>query len=125
MEEWMRRVVACETEDDADRVFHDILMEDYLNESRMTPMSPKFAEDLLRKNIGYMAGYLDHKTADRIFRLFKTEHPIFGTEHPTLEQGIQAGIRMSWERGYAKHLTEAEVANMLKLTKDLKKWRNT
>jgi predicted membrane-bound dolichyl-phosphate-mannose-protein mannosyltransferase len=29
-------------------------------------------------NIGYCAGYYNHKTAQRILKIFNAEHPIFG-----------------------------------------------
>jgi hypothetical protein len=44
----------------------------------------KFVEEYAKtsnfalSNIGYIAGYYDSKTAQRILKIFNTEHPIFG-----------------------------------------------
>ena len=48
-------------------------------------------------NVGYVAGYYDRETADRIWRLCKTAHPIFGTREPTFDEAFDAGQRMAKE----------------------------
>ena len=47
-----------------------------------------------RQNIGYMAGYYDHKTAARIYQVFQTAHPFFGTKHPTGKEAFEMGRKM-------------------------------
>jgi hypothetical protein len=50
------------------------------------------SEDVARKNVGYLSGYYDRATQERIFELFSTEHPIFGTKQPTPEEAFAAGM---------------------------------
>ena len=40
---------------------------------------PAEAEQLIKSNLGYMAGYYNDATAKKIFELFNAVHPIFGT----------------------------------------------
>jgi hypothetical protein len=44
-------------------------------------------------NIGYMTGYMDAKTSDRVMDLFETEHPFFGREHPDPRLALSMGKR--------------------------------
>ncbi len=41
--------------------------------------SPKEAEYIIKANLGYMAGYYNHETAQKVQRLFGAVHPVFGT----------------------------------------------
>jgi hypothetical protein len=50
------------------------------------------ALEIAKRNIGYWAGYYNKKIRKRVFRLFKTEHPIFGKRIPTNEEAYGAGI---------------------------------
>ena len=54
------------------------------------------AESIERQNLGYFAGYYDDETRERVERLFKCAHPIFGkiSENgaPTPEQAFSMGI---------------------------------
>jgi hypothetical protein len=53
------------------------------------------AEAIERANIGYFAGYYDNETRERVERLFRCEHPVFGSiaknGPPTPEQVLAAG----------------------------------
>lgn len=55
------------------------------------------AERLERSNLGYFAGYYSHDTRERVERLFKCAHPIFGSiaekGAPTAEQALIAGMQ--------------------------------
>ncbi len=57
------------------------------------------AEQIAKTNIGYYAGYYSDKTRERVERLFKCSHPIFGgiakNGPPTQEQAFDAGMRAS------------------------------
>jgi hypothetical protein len=46
-------------------------------------------------NVGYVAAYYDSTTAQRIYRLCGTAHPVFGTTTPTPEAAFDAGQRMA------------------------------
>ncbi len=45
-------------------------------------------------NIGYLAGYYDQETAQRIYAWFETAHPIFGTQVPPPDEAVLAGQQM-------------------------------
>lgn len=47
------------------------------------------------QNLGYFAGYYSHETMERVNRLFKTQHPIFGKVAPTPEAALAAGKAMA------------------------------
>lgn len=36
------------------------------------------ARRVILSNVGYYAGYYDSETQKRVYRLFNTEHPVFG-----------------------------------------------
>jgi len=59
------------------------------------------AEELERSNLGYYAGYYSHETRERVERLFRCWHPIFGAiaenGPPTAEQSF-AMIKNALER---------------------------
>ncbi len=53
------------------------------------------AESIERSNLGYYAGYYDDETRQRVERLFKCSHPIFGNiaqkGPPTAKEAFEAG----------------------------------
>lgn len=53
------------------------------------------AESVERSNLGYFAGYCSHETRERVERLFRCAHPIFGSiaKHgaPTPEKAFEMG----------------------------------
>lgn len=57
------------------------------------------AESIARQNLGYYAGYYSHETRDRVERLFKCKHPVFGSiaenGPPSAEQALAAGIAIA------------------------------
>jgi hypothetical protein len=53
---------------------------------------PTEVKTTLLSNIGYLAGYEDLETADRIYDLFETEHPVFGRHHPTPQEALARGL---------------------------------
>ena len=59
------------------------------------------AEEIERSNLGYYAGYYDSETRERVERLFRCEHPVFGAiakeGEPTCEQAFWAGARLMEE----------------------------
>ena len=63
------------------------------------------AVQIIKSNIGYMAGYYDHETAQKIHRLFHAVHPIFGTAdyHETVspKEAFDLGRKLG-ERGNAQ-----------------------
>lgn len=57
------------------------------------------AEKVERINLGYFAGYYSSETRERVERLFRCAHPIFGSiaenGSPTNERAFSAGARMA------------------------------
>lgn len=47
------------------------------------------------QNVGYLTGYMDTQTADRLMDWCETSHPIFGRSHPTPEEALTAGMKMA------------------------------
>ena len=54
-------------------------------------IEPEEALHIIKVNIGYMAGYYDEATGEKIYRLFGAAHPIFGREKPTAAEAFTAG----------------------------------
>lgn len=52
------------------------------------------ARAALRHDIGYFAGYYDSATADRVYEMYDTEHPVFGKTHPTPAVAFRMGFEM-------------------------------
>lgn len=61
------------------------------------------AEKTVRTNIGYLGGYCSDEVRARIERLFKVEHPFFGSIEkngpPTPEQAFAIGYAMGQKLG--------------------------
>jgi hypothetical protein len=77
---------------------------------------------IVRSNLGYYAGYYGSETRRRVERLFRTEHPIFGSVEkdgvPTGEEAYELGVASGkagkmqvWPRAQARR--DAETADML------------
>lgn len=53
-------------------------------------------EAIVRMNIGYWTGHQpDEEVSQRVFRLFRTEHPIFGTKQPSPIEAFETGAAMA------------------------------
>jgi hypothetical protein len=54
------------------------------------------AEEVEKTNLGYFAGYYDAETRERVERLFRCSHPIFGSiaenGPPTTDQALMSGV---------------------------------
>jgi hypothetical protein len=83
-----------ETEEEAREYFENLV--NYIQ--RVAPDMPREeAERVQRINIGYYSGYFDRETMQRVQRLFKVSHPIFGDDFPSLEDAFEAG--RNWAEG--------------------------
>lgn len=56
------------------------------------------AESIERQNLGYFAGYYDSETMERVNRLYRTTHQIFGSTMPSPEEALQAGKKAATGR---------------------------
>lgn len=57
------------------------------------------AENIVKSNLGYFAGYYDAKTCDLIYEVYCTEHPVFGKKpygispEDAFKAGLEAGYK--------------------------------
>lgn len=57
------------------------------------------AENIVKSNLGYFAGYYDKHTCDLIYDVYCTEHPIFGKKpfgispEDAFKAGLEAGYK--------------------------------
>lgn len=56
----------------------DAYLEECVQHSISLGKTRKEAEAIERGNLGYYAGYYDNETRERVERLFRCSHPIFG-----------------------------------------------
>ena len=66
--------LACETKEQADKLFAGEVKR-YETEFGK---SAEEAANIIRANLGYMAGYCNDETAKKVHALFGAAHPIFG-----------------------------------------------
>lgn len=80
--------------------------------SCMSSGKPRYiCEEIQRKNLGYFAGYYDDKTRERVERLYKCSHPIFGpityagppTPKQAFEMGKRLGAKLKRKRHHETH----------------------
>jgi hypothetical protein len=64
---------------------------------RICNVSREEAVNVEKQNFGYYAGYYGRDTQERVNRLFKTTHPIFGDKQPTIDEALEAGKQMAAE----------------------------
>lgn len=55
------------------------------------------SEDIAKQNLGYMAGYYNQKTVDKVYELFGAVHPVFGRVLPGPEEAFSMGVKMGEE----------------------------
>lgn len=65
--------MSIRTKKDADRVLAELV-----GEVMLYGKSFEEAQDVVKENLGYFAGYNDHETRLRVEELFECEHPILG-----------------------------------------------
>ena len=79
------------TQEDADQY-----LKDYIAYIEKWPLeSGETAEQIAKITLGYYAGYCDNETRERVERLFKCSHPIFGKvkDHvPTDKEAFALGV---------------------------------
>lgn len=80
------------SEADANAYFEELVHHSMEHHEKTRPE----AEALERANLGYFAGYYSDETRARVERLFKCQHPVFGSiaknGAPTAEQAFVAGV---------------------------------
>jgi len=77
-------------QEEADRYFEDCV-EHTMSFSR----TREEAISIEKQNLGYFAWYYDSETMQRVNRLFKTSHPVFGNITPTPEEAFETGKKLA------------------------------
>ena len=78
--EFFNSALECKTEEEAGawmeaEIVHNMSKEGGTHEEAVSK---------IRHNLGYMAGYYDRETAEKVLRLFGAGHPVFGVDyHPS------------------------------------------
>lgn len=62
-------------------------------EEQGEPVSSEKATEIALSNLGYIAGYYDNETCQRVYELFGAEHPVFGNTYPMPEEAFQIGAK--------------------------------
>lgn len=74
----------------------DAYFEKLVAESMAEGKSRTESEAIQRSNLGYYAGYYSHETRERVERLFKCAHPVFGSiatkGPPTPQEAFKKGV---------------------------------
>ena len=69
------------------------LVTQHMERSEESPTHEE-ARAIVLQNLGYYAGYYARKTQERVNRLFRTTHPVFGDSQPTAKEAFEAGARL-------------------------------
>lgn len=100
--EQFESAMACNTPEEA-KVWLDA---EVARCSRELGQTPEHARTVILANLGYIAGYYDHSTAQKVHRLFGAVHPIFGSANyhktVTAEQAFGAGLKFAEEHPNAE-----------------------
>ncbi len=75
----------------ADQAEADRYFEECVRDCMSYGRSREEAEKIERSNLGYYSGYYDRETMQRVFRLYRCAHPVFGTGSPTVGEALAAG----------------------------------
>lgn len=88
----LEEMAKVSTQEEADRC-----LKEYIDELMAeTGKNRRAAKKLAKVNIGYFAGYHDEETARRIWKLYRTRHPIFDRRWPQPREAFHLGKK--WAR---------------------------
>lgn len=82
-----------ETQEEADAYLEKLVL-------MVAPGTPREeAIKIEKSNLGYYAGYYDYNVRERVERLFRCKHPVFGAiaenGPPSLKQAYEAGLNLA------------------------------
>ena len=73
----MDEALACKTKKEAVIWLHNEAAE----MSKETGRPVKECAEMIKSNLGYMAGYYDKEIAAKVLKLFSAPHPVFGVDY--------------------------------------------
>lgn len=96
----------------------DAYLEECVQHTMGFGKSREEAESIERSNLGYYAGYYDAETRERVERLFRCTHPVFGSiaekGEPTPEEAFEMGKAMNeWTPSRILRICKAEEVDRL------------
>lgn len=88
--------MSMQTQEEADAYFELLTNHNLAHQAlEGKPLSQEYAEKVEKMNLGYFAGYYDSETRERVERLFKCSHPVFGSIEdngpPAAKDALKAG----------------------------------
>lgn len=82
-------------QEDADQYLADYIAYTKKAIKKVPNKDGKSAEEICKINLGYWAGYYGNETMERVERLFKCSHPVFGSIKsnggPTTQEAFECG----------------------------------
>ena len=98
-----RPAMEIKTQEEADNYFEDLVEHNLAMRQRREEIPDvELAKKVERHNLGYYAGYYDSETRERVERLFKCCHPVFGAiaekGQPTPEEAFELGQKWAREK---------------------------
>lgn len=89
-------------QDDADQYLRDYVAHIQSALDKEPRGDAMTAEQIAATNLGYFAGYYDNETRERVERLFKCSHPVFGSIKtkgaPTAKEALELGMKMGMSK---------------------------
>jgi len=95
-QEMFDSAMKCTTKEEAD-AWMDAEVSRRVSDEPSVPDSE--ARDVIKSNLGYMAGYYDDSVRDKVRDLFGALHPIFGDHRPTPQEAFRLGFELGEELG--------------------------
>lgn len=103
--ELFERAMAAGSQSEADEIFESLVQAKLSCACKKCLSDPAAsrvkAEAIVREALGYMAGYYCNNTRERVERLFKCEHPIFGAIAKkgavTADEAFAIGLKLGAE----------------------------
>lgn len=93
--EMMKEALAIKTQKEADIWFKKEVFDMY---RANPPWSMAKCAEVVRHNLGYMAGYYDKSVSEQIQKFFKADHPFFGDpsywDKVTSKEAFTKGVKL-------------------------------
>lgn len=77
----------------------DLYFEELVQQNMGWGHTREEAEKIERSNLGYWAGYYDNDTRRRVEKLFRCEHPVFGSNRKEWRTNVRAGLQCRLHSG--------------------------
>jgi hypothetical protein len=89
----LEAMIKVTTQEEADQC-----LEEYISELVAAGQKRRRAKKIAKNNLGYYAGYYDEETARRVWKLYRTKHPVFNHRWPDATEAFHLG--MKWAKSH-------------------------